>query len=183
MRTYGNNLSQEFGKAIGIGLLAGLAGTAAITLSQMIEMRITKRKPSEAPVKVAKQVTEVKPTTEEAKEKVTQEIHWSYGVAWGVARGLIGLTGLRGLPATAAHFAAIWGTAMFMLPAYNAAPKITEQEPKTIAIDGMHHAVYAIAAGLAYDALDHGFKSETERKLEKLIDKLRIKSILKKFGA
>lgn len=181
MKTYENNFSQEFGKAIGIGLLAGLAGTAAITLSQMIEMRITKRKPSEAPVKVAEQITEVKPATKEAKEKVTHEIHWGYGVAWGIARGLISLTGLKGLPATAAHFTAIWGTAMFMLPAYKAAPKITEQEPKAIAIDGMHHAVYAIAAGLTYDALDHNSTSKRERKLEKLINKLHLKEMLEKL--
>src|SRR5947209_8315297 len=116
MRTHENNTLGELGGAIGKGLLAGLVATAAITLSQMIEMRITKRKPSEAPVKVAGEVTEVKPPdTEEAKEKLSQEIHWAYGTSWGIARGLIGLTGLRGLPAIAAHFAAIWGTALIML--------------------------------------------------------------------
>jgi hypothetical protein len=135
-------------------VLAGLAGTAAITISQMIEMRITKRQPSEATVKVAQQVTEVKPVGEQAKEKVSQEIHWAYGTSWGIARGLLSLTGLRGVAAAAIHFAGVWSTALIMLPAYKAGPKITEEEPKAIAIDAMHHAVYAIAAGLAYDALD-----------------------------
>ncbi|HVX01350.1 MAG TPA: hypothetical protein VHA52_13085, partial [Candidatus Babeliaceae bacterium] len=79
MKTGEENIAATISSAIGRGLLAGLAGTAAITLSQMIEMRITKRKPSEAPVKVAEQVTKVKPAAEESKEKVAQEIHWAYG--------------------------------------------------------------------------------------------------------
>ena len=33
---------------IGKGLMAGAAGTLAITLSQMIEMKITKREPSDS---------------------------------------------------------------------------------------------------------------------------------------
>ena len=153
MKRYENNIIGELGSAIGKGLLAGLAGTAAITLSQMIEMSITKRKASEAPVKVAQQVLNVKPANKEVKQQIAQEIHWAYGTSWGIARGLISLTGLKGWPASLAHFAAIWGSSMIMLPAYKAAPKITEEDAKTIAIDGVHHAVYALAAGLAYDAL------------------------------
>jgi hypothetical protein len=181
MKDHKDNLLGELGSAIGKGLLAGLAGTAAITLSQMIEMSITKRKPSEAPLKVVKQVTNVKPVNKEAKETVSQEIHWAYGASWGIARGIIGLTGLKGLPAIATHFAAIWGTAIFMLPAYKAGPKISEEDGKAIAIDAMHHAVYALAAGLAYDALDSG--SKQEKKLDKLIDKLSVKEIIGKTKA
>ncbi|HVW13197.1 MAG TPA: hypothetical protein VHB54_05230 [Mucilaginibacter sp.] len=154
MKTGEENIAATISSAIGRGLLAGLAGTAAITLSQMIEMRITKRKPSEAPVKVAEQVTKVKPAAEESKEKVAQEIHWAYGTCWGLARGLIGLTGLKGLPAIVIHFAAIWGTVLVVLPSFDAGPKVREEGPKTIAIDALHQAVYATAAGLAFDALE-----------------------------
>jgi len=177
MGRYNDNLLGELGNAIGKGLLAGLAGTAAITISQMIEMRITKRKPGEASIKVAEQVTDVKPSTDESKAKVSQEIHWVYGTSWGIARGLIGCTGLRGLPAIAAHFAAIWTTALVLLPAFKAGPKVTEEDAKIIAIDVMHHAVYATAAGLAYDALDSG--NRKQRKLDKLID--NVKSLVKKI--
>jgi hypothetical protein len=178
MKVSNENIFGEFGNAIGKGLLAGVAGTAAISLSQYIEMSITKRKPSDATVKVASQITDVKPVNKDAKEKVSQEIHWAYGTAWGVARGLVGLTGLKGLPAAAVHFAAIWGTSMVMLPKYNAAKPITEQEPKAIAIDAMHHAVYALAAGAAYDALDY---QKQEQKLEKVVDQMKLKGLWKKF--
>ncbi|MGZ3872607.1 MAG: hypothetical protein ACXVJD_06800 [Mucilaginibacter sp.] len=178
MKIRQNNLPGELGTAIGLGLLAGLAGTAAITLSQMIEMRITKRKPSEAPVKVAREVTGVKPENTEEKEKVSQEIHWAYGTGWGIARGIIGLTGLKGLPATLVHFGAVWGTSMVMLPAFKAAPPVTEEEPGAIAIDGLHHLVYALAAGLVYEALDAG--SKNQRQLDKLVSKLQKSAYLRK---
>lgn len=140
--------------AIGIGLLAGLAGTAAITLSQAIEMKLTKRPPSTAPVDAASKVLDIEATGREEKQKVSQEIHWAYGTAWGATRGVIALAGLKGWPATLAHFVAIWGTAQVMLPSLNVSPPITDEEPKAIGIDVLHHAVYAVAAGLVYDAID-----------------------------
>lgn len=173
-----NTALGELGSAIGKGLLAGLAGTAAITVSQMIEMHFTKRKPSEAPVKVVSQIANVKPNSEEDKQLVSQEIHWAYGTTWGVARGLISLTGLKGFPATLVHFAALWGSALIILPKYQAGPPITEESPKAIAIDAFHHAVYAMATGLAYDALDQG---KQEKKLEKLLDQLKFKGIINRL--
>lgn len=179
MKIHQNNALGELGSAIGKGLLAGLAATAAITISQMIEMKITKREPSEAPVKVVEDTMGAKPASEEEKPKMSQEVHWAYGTSWGIARGIIALTGLKGWPATLAHFAAIWGTSMVMLPAFNAAPPVTDEAPKAIAIDGLHHAVYAITAGLTYDALDAGSRHERRfKKLEKLLD---LKKMAKKF--
>ncbi|GAA4913075.1 hypothetical protein [Mucilaginibacter defluvii] len=179
MKIHQNNMLGELGGAIGKGILAGLAGTAAITISQMIEMKINKREPSDAPIKVVQETADVAPVSEEQKEKVSQEIHWVYGTTWGIARGLISLTGLKGLPATAVHFAAVWGAALVMLPKYNAAPPVTEEEPKSVAIDALHHAVYATAAGFAFDALDAG--SRNERKIRGIIKHLKLKNLLRKF--
>ena len=171
MKIHENNALGELGSAIGKGLLAGLAATAAMTLSQMIEMRITKREASDAPVKVVQDTVGAKPVSETDKKTLSQEIHWSYGTAWGVARGLIGLTGLKGLPATLVHFGAVWGTALVMLPKHDAAKPITEQKPEEIAIDALHHAIYAVTAGLVYDALDAG--SRNERQLTKIAKSLK----------
>lgn len=143
----------DFGTAIGAGLLAGLAGTAAITVSQMIEMKITGRQPSNTPVEAASKVLDIDAVSEEKKPKVSQEIHWAYGTTWGVARGILSLTGLKGWTADLAHFASIWGASLIMLPGLKVAPPIQEEDPKTIVIDILHHAVYAIAAGFVYDAI------------------------------
>lgn len=178
MKLHEDNTLGALGSAIGKGLLAGIAATAVMTLSQMIEMKITKREPSDATLKVAEDAAGAKPATEDDKQKLSQELHWSYGTTWGVARGLIGFTGLKGFPATLVHFAAVWGTALIMLPKHNAAKPINEQEPKEIAIDVLHHSIYAVTAGLVYDALDAGGKHERKltgiaKSLKKLIKQYR----------
>lgn len=149
-----DNRLEKVGKAIGIGLMAGLAGTVAITLSQTIEMKLTKRPPSTTPIDAVSKVLDVEATSEANKQKASQEVHWTYGTGWGIARGLIALAGMQGWPATAAHFLAIWGTEQVMLPGLKLSPPITDEEPKSIGIDVLHHAVYALAAGLVYDAID-----------------------------
>ena len=179
MKLHENNVLGELGGAIGKGLLAGLVATAAITLSQIIEMKITKRKPSEAPLKVAEETVGLKPVSRGDKQKLSNEIHWSYGTVWGITRGLISLTGLKGIPATLIHFGAIWGTAMVILPKFKAAPPIYKEDAKAIAIDGFHHAVYAVTAGLAFDTLDAG--SKNEKRFNRLIKKLHLKGLISRF--
>jgi hypothetical protein len=146
--------AEKLGKAVGIGLLAGLAGTVAITISQAIEMKITGREPSNTPVDAASKVfhTNIAKEANTDKQTASQGVHWAYGTSWGLARAVLGLAGVTGAPATLAHFAAIWGAEQVMLPSLKLAPPITEEEPKTIGIDVVHHAVYALAAGLVYDA-------------------------------
>ena len=143
----------ELAGAIGKGLMAGAAGTLAITLSQMIEMKITKRKPSTEPADAAQKVLEIKPETEEDKQQFSQQIHWAYGTGWGVPRGILSLFGLKGLPATAIHFATIYSTALIMPSSLKVAPPLKEWSAKEFVIDALHHAVYAIAAGLVFDAM------------------------------
>jgi hypothetical protein len=143
----------SLGAAIGKGLIAGLAGTVAITISQMIEMSITNRKPSDAPAKAVKKTLHIK-ALEEYKQEFSNEVHWVYGTSWGVMRGLLGAAGIRGFIATTLHIASVWGTAVTIQPKLDIAPPLSEWEPKDIAIDLFHHAVYAIVAGLVYDAID-----------------------------
>ena len=143
----------ELAGAIGKGLMAGAAGTLAITLSQMIEMKITGRKPSEAPADAAEKILEVKPETEEDNHQFAQQIHWAYGTSWGVPRGILSLFGLKGLPATAIHFATIYSTALIMPSSLKVAPPLREWSAKEFVIDALHHAVYVVVAGLVFDAM------------------------------
>lgn len=140
--------------ALGKGLFAGAAGTAAITISQMIEMSIENRKQSTVPAEVASKVFGVEPINEEEKMKLTQEVHWAYGTSWGAFRGLLGAASVKGWPATATHFAAIFGAATAIQTELAGAPPVNKWNTKTIISSGIHHAVYAIAAGLVFDAID-----------------------------
>lgn len=159
----------NFGSAIGRGLLAGIAGTVAITIAQMIEMKITGRGPSSAPAEVGGKVLGVEPRRAERgeakkhketsvkqlnKKKFGQLMHWGYGTGWGVCRGLLSMTGLKGPAASAIHFGAIWGTELVMIPNMTKSPPATEWGPQALAKDALLHMIYAAAAGAAFDAID-----------------------------
>ena len=143
----------EVGTAIGVGLIAGLAGTLAITISQMIEMKITGRESSDTPATAVREALDIKPVTESKTKKVSNKIHWVYGTNLGMIRGALSLAGLKGWAATAIHWATIWSAEMIMLPALRVAPPVTKESPKTIMIDGFHHLVYAVAAGMVFDEI------------------------------
>jgi hypothetical protein len=140
--------------AVGKGLFAGLIGTAAMTVSSTAEMKLRGRKPSSAPADAAAKVLGVAPEGETEKTRFSNIVHWTYGTSWGAVRGLLGALGLRGSAAAAAHMGAVWGTELVMLPALDVAPPATEWGAREVAIDGAHHAVYAVATSLAYAWLD-----------------------------
>jgi hypothetical protein len=141
-------------RAVGEGLFAGAAGTAAMTVSSSLEAKLRGRGASSAPADAAGKVLGVQPRDPEGKARFATVVHWSYGTAWGAARGLLGLAGLRGATATAAHFAAVWGWSLVMLPALHVSPPPWEQEPKELGIDAIHHLVYASTTTATWSALD-----------------------------
>lgn len=177
------------GGAIGKGLIAGFAGTVAITISQMIEMQITKRSMSNAPVEVGGRTLGVEPRgkaelekekaaseNDEAPEAVQKKVesnegkfaqimHFNYGTGWGVFRGVLDMAGIHGPLADLIHFGGIWGTAQVMLPAAGASEPITKWPTEQIVIDVLHHGVYACATGLTYEAMR---KAEKKRKRKKI---------------
>jgi len=137
-------------EVIGRGIVAGIVGTAAMTVSSTAEMKLRGREASTTPAKVAGKVLGVRPKGEREKQRFSNLVHWGYGTVWGIPRGLLAAAGLKGAAADAAHFGLIWGTALVMLPAAGAAPPATQWGAKTLAIDAFHHIVYVMAAGLAY---------------------------------
>jgi hypothetical protein len=139
---------------IGKGLLAGAVGTAAMTAVSAAEARRRGRKPSTVPGDAAARVLGVRPVGEDEKARFSNLAHWAYGIAWGGFRGLLGTFGVHGLGATTTHFAAVWGSALAVQPALGVTPPPTEWGATEVAIDAGHHAVYAVATGLAWAVLD-----------------------------
>ena len=140
--------------AVGKGLFAGFAGTLAMTAGQAAEMSLRHRQPSAAPAEAAGKALGVTPTGEEEKQRFSQLVHFGYGTGWGAIRGLIGAAGIQGIPAAALHFAAVFGAGLVILPALKVAPPVPEWGTEEIVIDALHHAVYAAATHVAYEALD-----------------------------
>ena len=143
--------------AVGEGLLAGLAGTTAMTVSSTLEARLRGRAPSTAPARATAKVLGIAEFEDDlAKARFSDLSHWGYGIGWGVVRGLLGVTGMPARKATAAHGAAVWGSAQVTLPALEIAPPAVFWPKEEIAIDAFHHTVYAVATGLAYELIAAG---------------------------
>ena len=140
---------------IGKGVLAGFAGTAAMTASSTIEAKLRGRPFSTAPAKAATRALGIETFDDgEAYARFSNLVHWGYGTGWGVARGVMRAFGLGPRLATGAHFGTLWGSALYTLPKYEVAPPVVEWEGKEIGIDVFHHLVYVTAAAAAYELLD-----------------------------
>ena len=143
--------------AIGDGLVAGFLGTAAMTVSSTVEARLRRRAPSTAPARATAKALGIRAFDSELAEARFNDLsHWGYGTGWGVVRGLLGATGMPPAKATAAHGAAVWGSAAVTLPALEVAPPFVFWGRTEVAIDVFHHAVYALATGLAYEVVAAG---------------------------
>lgn len=142
-------------RAIGQGLVAGVAGTAAMTASSTLEMRLREREPSTVPARAAAKVLRLEIEDPEQLERLGVVVHWAYGTGWGAVRGLLGAAGLRGPAAAGALLAAVWGSDLVMLPALGVGvPPVWRWGATEVAIDALHHVVYATATSVAYELLD-----------------------------
>src|ERR1700709_575845 len=109
--------------AIGKGLVAGFAGTAAMTVSSTIEMKLRDREGSSAPADATMKVLGIEGFADDAaKARFSNLVHWGYGTGWGVVRGLLSLRGPPPAKATAAHFSAAWGNEAAMRAALRGPP-------------------------------------------------------------
>ena len=145
----------NFATAIGDGLVAGFLGTAAMTASSTIEAKLRHRAVSSAPARATARALGIATFENDvARARFNDLSHWGYGTGWGVVRGILGAVGLRPAKATAAHGAAVWGSAAVSLPALDVAPPFVFWGREEVAIDLFHHTVYAVATGIAYELLD-----------------------------
>jgi hypothetical protein len=148
---------------IGRGLLAGLAGAVAMTISSTIEMKRRRRPPSSAPADAAGRVLGVQPRDEDGKRRFANAVHYAYGSGWGLARAAIGAAFCAArrqrrhrrasIVEPLAHFAAVWGASLIMLPALGIAKPFWRWGAKEVAIDALHHTVYVAATDGAYRLL------------------------------
>ncbi len=144
----------EVAAAFGKGLFAGVAGTAAMTVSSTLEAKLRGRGASTAPAQAAAKVLGVEPVDEETMARFSNLVHWGYGTGWGGVRGLLAAAGLSGPAATAAHLGLLWGSEQVMLPILEVAPPLPKMRLKEAGVDALHHFVYAAATGITYSLLD-----------------------------
>jgi hypothetical protein len=144
----------RMGGALLRGLVAGAAGTAAMTVSSTLEMRLRRRPPSDAPAAAAGEVLGVVPRDEAGKRRFGTLVHWAYGTSWGAARGVIGAAGVQGLPAALLHLGLVWGAEQVVLPTLGVAEPGWRWGAAELSTDLLHHGVYAGVTSLVYELLE-----------------------------
>lgn len=153
------------------GLLAGLAGTVAMTLAQEAVSWARNRRSSVAgslreprtwaeappPAQVARQVAAVfgYRVTKRQAPLVGNAVHLGWGVALG---GLYGLAQeqlrLHPLAHGAVFGAAVWGLQYAVLPGLKVYEPIWRYPPGTLAVDLSYHLAYGLGAAGVHAALD-----------------------------
>lgn len=146
------------------GLLAGLAGTAAVTLAMQgltammgpeeaareatefgpARTETPRRAPTENVVdRVAASVGQ-QPITQETRETMATATHWAYGSLWGVLYGLAQTTLRMPEPVSGALFGmTVWGVGpLSLFPAANLTPPVARQDTRTLATNGGLHLLY-----------------------------------------
>jgi hypothetical protein len=158
--------------AVARGLLAGAAGTAAMTAWQELAAKLQSSGGEEesssgeskdpweeasAPAKVAKRVGEGVFHEDVPAEKIeflTNAMHWSYGTSLGSAYGLIaGTTGRSTLRGGLAFGTGVWLFSYAQLVPMGLYEPPWKYPPKELALDLSYHWVYGATTALAYRLL------------------------------
>jgi hypothetical protein len=143
-------------RSAGYGILAGLAGTAAMTLGEKLEQTLTDRPNSYVPAETLGRLLGKTPGSSSGNLGLNWSMHWGQGILLGVVRGLMAETGVRG-PV---------GSFLFMnLRLLNdqtlenatgaGAPPWTWPVDEQV-VDLIHKGVYAFVAGAVADYLIEG---------------------------
>jgi hypothetical protein len=143
-------------KAVLSGLVAGLAGVAAMTLAEKIEQTITRRPDSYVPAHTLERLLRLPHKPDEQRLGLNWTMHWGQGILMGIVRGLMAEKGLRG-PV---------GSFMFMnirlandqtlenATGVGALPWTWPVDEQVI--DLLHKGIYAFTTGIVADRLIDG---------------------------
>ncbi|MDQ4010103.1 MAG: hypothetical protein M3228_05255 [Actinomycetota bacterium] len=138
-------------RAIVKGVLAGLAGTAVMTVAQRLEISVTGRRPSTVPGQVAAQL--LGHSEPDIAARLNVPTHWAHGAAMGPLRGALAAMGLRGVTGSAVFFAMMWASDAMLYRALGIADRPWHWSRTELATDIGHKALYALVTGIAYDTV------------------------------
>jgi len=152
--------------ALGRGLVAGVAGAALMTGYQQLVGRLRgggeQKQPRRwrdvpAPGQIGKKVADAidqKVTLEDAP-KLTNAVHWSYGISWGAAYGLVeGTASSRPLTHGLGFGSFVWGFSYATLVPLGIYEPPWKYPPKELAVDLSYHLVYGLGVAGAYRLLE-----------------------------
>lgn len=138
------------------GILAGLAGTAAMTLGEKLEQTLTGRPNSYVPAETLGRLVGTTPSSSSEKLTLNWSMHWGQGILLGAIRGLMAEGGLRGPVGSFLFMNFRLLNDQILENATGAgAPPWTWPVDEQV-IDLLHKGVYAFVAGAVADRLIEG---------------------------
>ena len=143
----------RFAMGLGRSLVAGAAGTAAITLSATIEMKLRGRDASTVPQEVAAKVLGLETQSERAAKALGAAAHVASGLALGPVLPALEAAGLEEPATSSALFAVAWMPELVLVPAAGASEPPWKWGVGEIAISAVHHVAYTAAASATWAAL------------------------------
>ncbi|MDX6472489.1 MAG: hypothetical protein QOK22_1305 [Gaiellaceae bacterium] len=155
--------------SIGRGLAAGAVGTAVMTGLQLA-VRKTRGEPlrtrvprtwaeAPAPAQVVKKAAEAvghgRDVTKKDVPRITNLMHWGYGLWWGTAYGVAARSRGSNPAAGGAVLAlGVWTAEYAELVPLGISKKPWDVPPRELALDLAYHLSYGLAVAGAYAALD-----------------------------
>jgi len=134
-----------------VGVAAGVAGVAVMTVGEKAEQAVTGRPNSQVPAKTLQRLVGRRHLEE--SDVWNHAMHWGTGAAVGVLRGLMAHAGLRGLPGSLAFTGVRLSVDQTLENATGVgAPPWTWPKDELV-IDVLHKAVYALVTGVVVDRL------------------------------
>jgi hypothetical protein len=140
-------------QALWQGLVAGAAGTAAMTVGEKLEQRLTGRPSSYVPARVLARLTGLPEQPGRQPVTLNWAMHYGQGALAGVVRSLMAQAGLRG-PVASAKFTVVRLTNDQILENATGVGAPPQTWPRQeLVVDVLHKTVYAFVTGLVADAL------------------------------
>lgn len=134
------------------GAVAGLAGVAAMTVTEKLEQQITGRPDSYVPSRTLAHLVGLRRPDADLPAR-NHLMHWGTGALLGVVRALLSARGLRGPKATLAHTLARFGTDQALENGTGVGSPPWTWPRQELAIDIAHKAVYGVVTGWVADRL------------------------------
>lgn len=135
------------------GVLAGLAGVAAMTVAEKLEQAVTARPNSYVPARTLLTLLGGHPRDDAQPAGWNHAMHWGTGVVLGALRGVWAAVGLRGPQAHVAHTIVRLSTDQTLENATGAgAPPPTWPRQERL-VDVAHKAVYSVVTGVVAERL------------------------------
>ena len=146
------------------GLLAGVAGVAAMTLAEKIEQAITKRPDSYVPAHTLERLLGLPHKPDSERLLLNWAMHWGQGIGLGAIRAIMAQQGFRGPVGSflLLNLRLINDQTLENATGVGAPPWTWPLDEQ--AIDLLHKAIYAFATGAVADWLVQGPERQERRK-------------------